>query len=50
LQDRLAQPHHHASDARRLGWALAITATFMLVESVDPAALRLEHAECPDET
>lgn len=34
MQDRLAQPHHHASDTRRLGWALAITAGFMLVEVV----------------
>jgi cobalt-zinc-cadmium efflux system protein len=32
LKDRLAQPHEHDSDARRLGWALAITATFMAVE------------------
>jgi len=32
LSDRRAQPHSHATDARRLGWALAITATFMLIE------------------
>lgn len=32
MKDRLAQPHEHATDARRLGWALAITATFMVLE------------------
>jgi cobalt-zinc-cadmium efflux system protein len=33
LRDQLAQPlHPHDSDARRLGWALAITASFMLLE------------------
>ena len=32
MSDRRAQPHSHATDARRLGWALAITATFMLIE------------------
>jgi cobalt-zinc-cadmium efflux system protein len=32
VKDSLAQPHSHASDSRRLGWALAITATFMAVE------------------
>ncbi len=33
MTDRLAHPHHeHAADTRRLGWALAITGTFMAVE------------------
>ena len=32
MNDRLAQPHSHASDAQRLGWALVITGGFMLVE------------------
>jgi len=35
LRDRLAQPHDHPhSDARRLGWAFAITASFMLLEVI----------------
>jgi cobalt-zinc-cadmium efflux system protein len=32
LQDSLATSRPHASESRRLGWALAITATFMLLE------------------
>ena len=32
MKDRLAKPHSHASDRKRLGWALAITATFMVLE------------------
>jgi cobalt-zinc-cadmium efflux system protein len=32
LQDRLAHSHLQASESRRLGWALAITATFMALE------------------
>ena len=34
MKDRLALSHDHAADSRRLGWALAITATFMAVEVV----------------
>jgi cobalt-zinc-cadmium efflux system protein len=35
LKDRLAQSHHaQASGSRRLGWALTITCTFMVVEVV----------------
>jgi cobalt-zinc-cadmium efflux system protein len=34
VKDRLAQSHTHASDSRRLGWALAITASFMGIEVV----------------
>jgi len=35
LNDRLAQSHYaHASGSRRLGWALTITCTFMVVEVV----------------
>ncbi len=34
MKDRLAQSHVHAADSQRLGWALAITATFMVVEVV----------------
>jgi cobalt-zinc-cadmium efflux system protein len=34
VKDRLALSHNHAADSRRLGWALAITATFMAVEVV----------------
>jgi len=32
LSDHPAPLHAHGSDARRLGWALAITATFMVLE------------------
>jgi cobalt-zinc-cadmium efflux system protein len=32
LNDRLDHPHAHGSDRRRLGWALAITGSFMLLE------------------
>jgi cobalt-zinc-cadmium efflux system protein len=32
VQDSLATSRPHASESRRLGWALAITATFMLLE------------------
>jgi cobalt-zinc-cadmium efflux system protein len=32
LTDTSAESHPHASDARRLGWALLITAVFMLIE------------------
>jgi len=32
LRDRNDPPHAHATDARRLGWALAITAAFMVLE------------------
>src|SRR5512137_3176584 len=33
LNDRLAQSHHaQAPDSRRLGWALTITCTFMVIE------------------
>lgn len=32
MTDTPAESHPHASDARRLGWALFITAVFMLVE------------------
>lgn len=32
MQDSLATSRPHASESRRLGWALAITATFMLLE------------------
>jgi cobalt-zinc-cadmium efflux system protein len=34
VKDRLAQSHTHASDSRRLGWALAITASFMVIEVI----------------
>lgn len=34
MNDRLAHPHSHGSDQRRLGWALAITGSFMLLEVV----------------
>ena len=35
VKDRLARSHERqVSDSRRLGWALAITATFMVVEVV----------------
>lgn len=34
MTDRLVQPHSHATDVQRLGWALAITGTFMLVEVI----------------
>ena len=36
MKDRLAQYHTrpHSSDSRRLGWALAITATFMALEVI----------------
>ena len=30
--DSRTQPHPHATDSRRLGWALVITGTFMLLE------------------
>jgi cobalt-zinc-cadmium efflux system protein len=32
LSDSRAQPRPHATDSRRLGWALVITGTFMLLE------------------
>ena len=32
MQDSLATSRPHASESRRLGWALAITATFMALE------------------
>ena len=34
MTDHLAPLHAHGSDSRRLGWALAITATFMVLEVV----------------
>ncbi len=32
MSDQRAQPHSHATDSRRLGWALGITGAFMLIE------------------
>jgi cobalt-zinc-cadmium efflux system protein len=32
LSDQRAQTHSHATDSRRLGWALGITGAFMLIE------------------
>ena len=32
MKDRLAHARPHASESRRLGWALAVTATFMALE------------------
>jgi hypothetical protein len=47
LTDRLAQPHLHAADVQRLGWALRR----VLAEQFDvpQSALQIEHAECPEE-
>jgi len=47
LTDRLVQPHSHATDVQRLGWALRR----VLAQQCDVAqsALQIEHAECPDE-
>ena len=32
MSDQRAQTHSHATDSRRLGWALGITGAFMLIE------------------